>query len=135
MFIIQGPYPTLTNTVVLPSPDLQDTETVPMSIVWKQAMDGTNYTYGASNRTIERIYNFSFSNIAYEKMQELVEFYTLCATSETRIRFDDPADPNNPLLVRARFMNPTLNKTIDKRSKGCGTEAGSFSLSFRGYTL
>lgn len=133
MFILQGPYPTLVRTVVLPSPELLDTKTLPISVNWKQAIDGTNYTYSVLNRTVERLFTYNFDNVQYDKMTEMFEFYTLCSISEIRIT------DQKSLQYRVRMIMPELTVSILRRSVvSCPNdfqEAGSFVLTFRGYEL
>lgn len=142
MFTIQGPYPTLPRTIVLPSPQLLDNTILPVSINWKQAIDGTNYTYGVLNRTVERLLTYNFDFVQYDKLIELFEFYNYSimiagqlrqiSTSELRI-----TDHEN-VRYRVRMVMPEMTVNVLRRAKAkCNVihESGSFILNFRGYKL
>jgi len=83
MFYLQGPYPLLQTTTVLPDPQFSDQESIADTIVQKRAMDGTRYVY-VKRRAHRRKLHWTFS-LTRNKALELRAFIQAYFASRVRV--------------------------------------------------
>ena len=82
MFYLQGPYPLVQTTTVLPDPQFSDQEALVETIVQKRAMDGTRYVY-VKRRGGRRKARWSF-HLTRNKALELRAFVQAYYASRVR---------------------------------------------------
>lgn len=82
-FIIQGPYPLMQSTLVLPSPREGNQKNLAATVQTMRAMDGTLYTYVKTKRS-RKVHQWDFLGTK-DKGREAVEFIELYAGGLVRV--------------------------------------------------
>lgn len=82
-FIVQGPYPLMQSTLVLPSPREGNQKNLASTVQTIRAMDGKLYTYIKAKRG-RMVHQWDFQTTK-EKAQEAVEFVELYAGNVIRV--------------------------------------------------
>src|SRR5258708_1520749 len=73
--ILRAPYPHLTTTTLLPSPEFSDSEAARQTMQASQAMDGTLYTYVKSNARSKLQYALTLSRAKALELRAFVLSY------------------------------------------------------------
>jgi hypothetical protein len=126
---IEAPYPGVQTGMILPNPQLDNTEGRSISLTFNQAIDGTRYTYVKTSSRKKLV--FTWTNLGRGKLVEVQEFYKLYAGSH--IRLTDFRGDVWDVIFEAE---PTI--AIEQLSlEGGGTrkESGSVTLEFDGVQI
>lgn len=75
MILLQAPLPSLTTTVVLPSPKDGDSQAPAQSINVKQSMNGTLYSYVKSNARSKLQYSLTLSRMKALELRAFIQAY------------------------------------------------------------
>jgi len=123
-FVIQGPYPLMKTTLLLPSPNTGNTEQLRASVQTMRAVDGTLYTYIKPKRG-RRAFQWSFLT-AKEKALEVKEFIAKYAGGLVKT-----VDHLDEVRIGYITINP-LETRGEGRAGGWGDipEAVSFTIEF-----
>jgi hypothetical protein len=122
-FLLRGPYPALTTTTLLPSPQWGDSKAITGTVVSMRAMDGTHYTYVKSRNGRKKL-RWQF-HLSRNKSLELREFINSYFSKPIEITDHDGAKWVGYL------MNNPFEFTGDGRAAGWpGGEAMSITLDF-----
>ena len=81
-FILQAPMPNLQTTIVLPSPQFNDSQSPRSTVEIKQSMNGTLYSYVKSNARQRLVYTFQLRRL---KALELRAFILAYYRAQVRI--------------------------------------------------
>lgn len=82
MIRIEAPWPLVKTVTILPSPELQDTESLTDNLVLHKSMNGTRYTY--VNKNTNRRYKFAVQ-MTRKKALEFFEFYRCYSADKWRL--------------------------------------------------
>jgi hypothetical protein len=123
-FVIQGPYPLMTSSLVMPSPLVGNTEANTATVSTVRAMDGTVYTYVKTKRG-RRVFNWNFVT-SKDKALEAKEFIKLFASGLVRV-----TDQLEVVRIGYITINP-LEQGGEGRASGWGKneEAYQYSITF-----
>lgn len=121
MFVIQGPYPRMTQSLVLPSPRRGNSVGKANTLQVLRAMDGTMYTYVKSKRGRD-VYRWDFM-VARDKAVEVNSF--IKANGTIKVKTTDHLDAQRIGFIT---INP-LEMTGEGKALGWpGGEAYRFSI-------
>ena len=127
--ILEGPFPGISQALILTSPEHSNTEGKDQSIQLRKSINSTRYTYvKSSNR--KRL-EFSWTSLGRGKLVEIQEFHKLFAGNH--IKLTDFRGDVWDLI----FANEP-NLTMQSRSVNSGAarkESGSISLEFLGVQI
>jgi hypothetical protein len=123
-FIMQGPYPAMKTTVLMPSPKVGNNKGNASTVQVLRAMDGTTYTYIKSKRA-RQVQSWDFVT-SKDKAREVREFVRIHADGLVRI-----TDHRDTALVGYVTINPFESRG-DGRAGSWGEieEAVRFTLEF-----
>ena len=134
---LRGPYANPNNpavgpitTLILPNPELDNTEGQDLSLQLRHAIDGTRSTYVKSSA--RRTLSFAWSNLGRGKIVEVQEFFKLYAGDHVLLE-DFRGD-----IWDVFFAEDPLSMATEKRSANFGgprTESGSLALEFTGVQI
>lgn len=123
-FVIQGPYPAMRTTLLLPSPQEGNTKSNAATVQTLRAMDGTLYTYIKSKRARQK-YNWTFTT-SKDKALEAKEFISIHADGLVKI-----TDHNDTTMIGYITINP-LDQAGLGRAVGWGKneEVSQYTIEF-----
>lgn len=124
-FVIQGPYPNMKTTLLLPSPEVGNSVQQRHSVQTLRAMDGTLYTYRKPKRD-RRLYRWDFTT-SKRKGREVKEFTKQYAGGLVRV-----TDHEGTVRVGYLTINPWESRG-DGRAGGWDDivpEAVQFTIEF-----
>lgn len=98
-FIVQGPYPLLQRTLVLPSPREGNQKNLAATVQTMRAMDGTLYTYIKSKRA-RQVYQWDFLGTK-DKARETEQFVEAYSGDAVRV-----LDHNSTGIIGYITINP-----------------------------
>ena len=98
-FIVQGPYPLLETTLVMPSEREGNQTNLAATVQTMRAMDGTLYTYVKTKRG-RKAYTWDFA-VTKDKVREVEEFVRLYAGQLAKV-----TDADGDILVGYLTANP-----------------------------
>lgn len=124
---LEAPYGATAQITFLPNPDVSDEEGMDIETIVKKAMDNTTYSYNRRPDNTARRIALSFSNIARNKIVEVIEFFELYGGGF--IRLIDHRDRHWKVMLENNPIDFTINK---RASPVGGNESGSFELIFFG---
>lgn len=123
-FVIQGPFPLMTSSLLLPSPLVGNTEANTATVLTMRSMDGTVYTYVKTKRGRRKFtWNFVTSK---DKALEAKEFVKLFADGLVKT-----VDHTDTVRIGYITINP-LEQSGEGRAGGWGKneEAYQYSITF-----
>lgn len=126
-FILEAPHPGAVTALLLPNPELGDTEGRDLDVELKQSMNGTFYTYVKSSDRKRMVFNWP--SIGRGKLVEVQEFFKNYS-GEHALFTDFRGDIWDVIFER----NP-IEITINKRTSPAGGprfESGSLTLEMLG---
>jgi hypothetical protein len=126
---LEAPYDSPRTYTRLPSPDFEDEQRHDFDFTYKQAMDGTNYSYIST--TDEQILVYTFKNIGRGKLLELIEFHKVYADSVIKLQ------NMHSEVWRVKFLEDQLEISVEGRAVPCGdiAEHGDTVLRFVGVKI
>jgi hypothetical protein len=123
MFILEGPYPAIQTTTILPSPDWGDINEPTAIVKALRAMDGTLYTYTQSKNNRRKCHwDFKLSR---DKALELKAFITSYYRTQIRI-----VDHDSVVWIGYLQNNPFELTGSDRAPSFPGGEMMDISLDF-----
>ena len=122
MFKIQAPYPALTDTLRLRSPDLSNQQNVSHSMVTVRTGNGDLYTYVKPKRGRE-VHQWEFT-ISYFKSLEVKEFMRTFGNGLARV-----TDHNDEVYIGYLTINPFEVQGAGRAGGWAGNEAYGFVVS------
>jgi hypothetical protein len=132
MFYLQGPYPLLRTTTVLPDPQFSDQEGITDTIVQKRAMDGTRYVY-VKRKASRRKLQWTF-NLTRNKGLELRAFIQSYFASKIKV-----IDHNNQTWVGNLTTDPFEYQTPERAAPAISPmprgELQTITIEFEGVKL
>ena len=124
---LTGPYDSPTATTLIPNPIFQDSEQLADELLFRQSMNGANYTYIKS--TTDRRISYTFEDVGRGKMLEVQAF--LKQFRGQFIKLKNFRNETWKVFVEADTITFTT-ETLSKNSGGSRQEAGTFTLTFVG---
>jgi hypothetical protein len=110
MFLVQGPFPLIQSSIILPSPRVGNTNSLTSSIQVLRMSDGSTHTYVKAKRG-RRKYRYDFS-MSRDKMDELRSFIEAYAGKPVKV-----TDHNDVIRIGYLTLNPFESQGIG-RAKG-----------------
>jgi len=86
MIVLQGPYPAVNTTIVLPNPTFGDTKSNNIALAEKLGIDGTQFTYIKRPGLTTLSYAFTMDLI---KSYELINFHAVYKDGRMLLTVDD----------------------------------------------
>ena len=123
----EAPHPGAVTAMLLPNPDLDNSEGQDLSLDFRLSINGTRSTYVKSN--VQKRLNFSWTSLGRGKLVEVEEFYKLYTGG--RIKLTDFRGDEWDLI----FSDNPITISVNKRSYNSGAarkESGSLELEFLG---
>ena len=105
-FILQGPYPMLQSTILLPSPKLGNQQNLASTVTTMRAMDGTKYTFVKPKRA-RKVYQWDFITTK-DKLREVSKFIKSYSGRKMKV-----TDHRNNQYIGFTTINP-----LDARGEG-----------------
>jgi hypothetical protein len=124
--IIEAPYPATVTGLILPNPELDNTESRNISVNHELAMDGTRYTYVKTSA--RKLLSYTWESIGRGKLVEVQEFYKLYAGERIKVT-DFKGNVWDALFQNA----PTITTTkLSVNAGAARKESGALTLEFLG---
>ncbi len=123
MFRLEGPYPLLKTTVLLPSPQIGNNRALQSTVQTMRSVDGTLRTYIKPKRG-RRAFTWDFL-VAKDKALEVKEFIRLYAGSMLKA-----TDHNSDVYVGWMVLNPIELAGEGRAASWPGGEAYKLSIRF-----
>lgn len=122
-FLLQGPYPAIVSTTLLPSPDWGDSKALKGTVTYMRAIDGTLYTYVKQKGNKKKLqWTFELSR---NKALELRAFLEAYFGEMIKI-----TDHNNDVWIGYLVNNPFEFSTKSAAQRWPGEEAMGVQLEF-----
>lgn len=125
--VLEAPYVAPVAALILPNPELDNSEGQDLSVDLRKAIDGTRSTYVKSNN--QKRIAFAWANLGRGKLVEVEEFYKLYTGQRIRLT-DFRGDVWNVI-----FSDNPINIVVGRRSFNSGAarkESGTLELEFLG---
>jgi len=129
-FILQAPFPNIVTALLLPDPDLGNTEGRDISVEFRQSINGTRSTYVKSSA--RRRLSFIWNNLGRGKLVEIQEFFKNYVGEH--LLLTDFRDA----LWDVIFAEDPIDTSIDTLSVNAGAarkESGFITLEFLGVQI
>lgn len=124
--IFEGPYPGIITGLLMPNPQLDNTEGRDISVQFRQAIDGTRYTYVKTS--LRRKLTYTWENLGRGKLVELQEFYKLYAGKHVRL-----TDFRGDVWDIIFEAEPSISTDVlSKKAGAARQESGSVTLELNG---
>lgn len=123
MFVLQGPYPSLRTTTLLPSPRFSDQEALKATVKIIRSMNGARYTYVTSREGLHKLkWDFQISRHKAMELREFIDVYY-----DSIIKATD----HNGVIWIGYLKNNPFEFTGDSRAAGWpGEELATVTIEF-----
>lgn len=131
MILFYYPYPNLNNLIILPNPELGNTEKLLGESLLKESLNGEIFTYIKRAKSEEYEFDLTFRMVTRDKMNEVMSWVR--GYTGYFIRYHDWKDN----IYKVQLVPNKIDFIMDKLTAPCipaRTESGTFKLSLRGVT-
>jgi len=140
LYLIGGvPPQPISNVLALPDPVIGDTQSLQVTVDYKESIDGTERTYVRGtgfifenpDRTSDNIlYTYEFNNVGRGKMLEAQDFLRLFAGYPMQVHWLAHPEHNGTNVFLNQEATVFTHDRLSQSSGGPRQESGSFTLAF-----